>query len=192
MTERALYLVRHGATAANQEGRYIGCSEHPLSPEGEAQAARLAAFFRAEPPAAIRSSDLGRALQTARAIGAATGLPVQPDPRLRELHFGQWDGLTYTEIEALAPAPLRAWLEDPEHRAPPGGESLASLRSRALAALAESPDRTVLVTHGGVVRALLAHLTGRPLWDFRPPPGSLTRIRLAGDQLRGAPVTTEL
>lgn len=186
-----LYLVRHGATAANLEGRYIGWEEHPLSPEGEEQAARLAAHLQSQRITAIVSSDLTRALQTARAISQATGVAVQPDPRLREANFGQWSGLTYGEIAARAPEALQAWLSDPERVAPPGGESLAALRERVLPAIPHC-DGAVLVTHGGVIRTVLAHLTGRPFWDFQVLPGSLTSLRRGGRQPLDSLVTTRL
>lgn len=188
MTAYTLYLVRHGATTANLEGRYIGWEDHPLSPEGLGQARRLAEHLRALPLAGIFSSDLLRAVQTAEVIRGATGLPIRPDLRLREANFGRWSGLTYEEIRARSPRRLEAWLQNPERLAPPGGESLAALRGRALAALPRV-DGAVVVTHGGVIRALLAHLTGQPFWDFRPPPGSLAILRWDGLKSLQMPAT---
>lgn len=179
MSAYTLYLVRHGATPANLEGRYIGWEEHSLSPEGEEQARRLAQHLGRLPLTAICASDLRRTLQTAAAIAAVAGLPVQPLPGLRELNFGDWSGLTYAEIEARAPEQLQAWLQAPELVSPPGGESLTHLRSRALAALPRQ-DGAVAVTHGGVIRAVLSQLTGEPFWDFHAPPGSVTTLRWDG------------
>lgn len=175
MTARTLYLVRHGATAANAEGRYIGWDEHPLSPEGLAQAERVARRVAALAPSRLVTSDLGRCVQTAEAIARATGLPFEPDRRLRELNFGLFSGKTYDEIAAVWPAEVAAWLRDPERVAPPGGESLAALRRRAMAALPRE-DRAVVVTHGGVIRAVMAHLTGRDFWSVNVPPGGLTTV----------------
>lgn len=175
---RTLYLVRHGATAANLEGRYIGWDEHPLSPEGLAQAQRVAGFLAGQSPTSLYTSDLGRCVQTAEQIGQAAGLMPVADRRFRELNFGRFAGSTYAEIAARWPAELAAWLDDPERVAPPEGESLASLRQRVLAALPQE-DGAVLVTHGGVVRTVLAHLTGRAFWSWAVPPGSVYTVRLA-------------
>lgn len=187
MSSYTLYLARHGLTAENLAGRYIGWEDPTLSPEGLQQAEGLAALLQAHPIQAILSSDLRRALQTAEAIGRAKALPVTPHPGLREVHFGRFSGLTYDEIAARWPAELSAWIEDPERVAPPGGESLASLRARALAALPRQ-DGLLVVTHGGVIRALLAHLTGEPFWTFQPRPGSLTRLSWDGERCLGQPV----
>lgn len=179
MTARTLYLVRHGATAATAAGRYAGWDDCPLSPEGLAQAEEVARRLAALRPARLVASDLVRCVQTAEVIARATGLRVEPDPRLRELGFGRFAGKTYAEIRAAWPDRLEAWLRDPEHVAPPGGETLASLRLRALAALPRE-DRAVVVTHGGVIRAVFAHLTGRDLWSLDVPPGCLIAVRWDG------------
>lgn len=176
-----LFLVRHGATAANAEGRYVGWEEHPLSAEGLAQAEAAARYLSRFRLTGMRTSDLMRCRQTAERIGRATGLTPAPDPRLRELNFGRFSGLTYEEIARQWPEELAAWLADPEHAPPPGGESLASLRSRALAALPRQ-DGAVVVTHGGVIRTVLAHLTGRGLWDWRVPPGAVVLLRWDGER----------
>lgn len=180
MREQTLYLIRHGATAANLEGRYIGWEEHPLSPEGWEQARRAAAHLcglELSGITGIVTSDLLRSVQTARVIQQAIGLPLRREPGLREVNFGRWSGLTYGEIEAREAERLQAWMADPEQNAPPDGESLAALRSRVLAALPRKSG-AVVVTHGGVIRAVLAHLTGRPFWDFQVPPGSVTTLRV--------------
>ncbi|MBP2018428.1 broad specificity phosphatase PhoE [Symbiobacterium terraclitae] len=181
-----LYLVRHGETAANAEGRYIGWGEHPLSRAGEAQARLAARYLSRCPVTCIRTSDLQRCLQTAGRIGEATGLTPVPDPRLRELDFGRFSGLTHHEIARRWPGELAAWMADPERASPPGGESVSSLRRRALAALPRR-DGAVVVTHGGVIRTLLAHLTGTGLWDWQVPPGGVVTVQWDGARSLGKP-----
>lgn len=177
-----LYLIRHGETELNRQQRYVGWQDPPLTPEGHAQAESLALrLTQAESrPRLILTSDLRRARQTAAPIAAALGLTPRPDPRLREVSFGAFEGHTYAEIAASYPAQLKAWLDDPEATAPPGGETLKQLRDRLLAAVTGSGESPVaIVTHGGPIRTLLHHFTGRPFWEPQLPPGSLTVLEVA-------------
>jgi len=185
---RRLYLVRHGATTANREGRYIGWDEHALSPEGLAQAEKAAQHLARLAPASLVTSDLRRCRETAAAIARATGLRPAADRRLRELDFGRFSGLTYAEIAAAWPAALAAWLADPERVAPPGGETQAVLRRRVMAALPRT-HKAVAVTHGGVIRTVLAHLTGRDFFSWAVPPGGVVALSWDGERLRQEPET---
>lgn len=175
-----LFLVRHGETAGNAEGRYIGWSDLPLSERGAAQAEALGRRLAAEPITVVFSSDLLRTSATAAAIAAPHGLRHRTDPGLRELRFGAFEGRTYNEIADQNRTALEAWITDPETVAPPGGETLAQLRRRVLLALPRQ-DGAVVVTHGGPIRALLSGWTGRPFWDFAVPTGSLTVVRFDPD-----------
>ncbi len=159
------YLIRHGETAWNALGRWQGHTDVPLSPVGEEQARRVAERLRISGArfAALYSSDLMRAWATAEAIGAALGLAPQPVPKLRELDIGWWGGLTSVEIRERDPG-TTALVERGEDPPRGGAESLADLRRRAGAAVERlaraHPDQTLLVvTHGGVVRALLSSIT---------------------------------
>lgn len=162
-----LYLVRHGETIANTQRRYIGWEDPPLSPAGEAQAGALAARLPGTIPA-VYSSDLQRARRTAEILAQPLGLPVQADPCLRELNFGAFSGLTYAEIAARHPAELRAWIAHPDRHAPPGGESLTTLTDRLLQSFPRQQG-ALIVTHGGPIRALVSHFTGRPFWEIEVP-----------------------
>ncbi len=177
-----LFLVRHGEAQGNREGRYLGWEDPPLTAAGEAQAARLARRLEKVGLRLICSSDLRRARDTAAAIAAPHGLPVRTHPALREAHFGEWSGLTYDEINRIAAERLEAWIADPERQAPPGGETLAQLRDRAATALPRQ-DGALVVTHGGILRALLSHWTGRPFWKITAPPASLTSVVWDGERL---------
>lgn len=177
-----LYLVRHGETQGNQERRYLGWEDLPLTPLGEAQAGALAARLAGEPLTGIWSSDLSRARTTAEAIAARHALPIQIAPSLRETNFGDWSGLTYDEIAQQAPAALWDWIGDPERHAPPGGERLGDLRQRVLTALPRQ-DGALVVTHGGVIQALLSAWLGCSLWEVHVPLASLTILEWDGARL---------
>jgi alpha-ribazole phosphatase len=155
-----LLLARHGETAWNTSRRYQGQTDIPLNEGGRRQAKALAQRLSGEKIDAIYTSDLQRARETAEAIAAFHELPVRADPRLREIAFGDWEGLTSEEIQGRDAESLTAWHDDPLHASPPGGEMLHQVARRAGAALAEitagHPDRTVLiVAHGGILRVLL-------------------------------------
>src|SRR6476620_402627 len=89
-----LHLVRHCQTAWNVEGRFLGCTDMPLTDGGHAQAALLVGAFARTPLAAIYASDLQRAVATAHPIAEAYGLSVRTDARLREMHQGELEGFT--------------------------------------------------------------------------------------------------
>lgn len=186
MSARArIVLARHGATRFNREGRYQGAGPDPgLSPEGWAQARRVARRFAAERVAAVYSSDLPRALQTARVAGALLGVPVTAVPGLREISFGEWEGLSAAEIRERWGPLWDAWVRDPRSCRPPGGEDLDSMCSRVVGALraiaAAHPGGVVgVVSHGGPIRAALCGLStdrGGGFWDFAVEPGSIAVI----------------
>jgi alpha-ribazole phosphatase len=178
-----LYLVRHGETEGNRQRRYIGWENPPLTSTGEEQARSLAQALAQHPITAIHSSDLARAMATAGPIAALHHLQVRPDPDLREVNFGAWSSLTYEEIAQTCPDDLRAWIGDPEQFAPPDGESLETLRRRALRALPRQ-DGALVVSHGGTLRALLAHWTGRAFWEQQVPLACLIVVEWDGEKAR--------
>jgi broad specificity phosphatase PhoE len=179
-----LILVRHGETTWNAEQRIQGQLDAELSPLGREQAVRVAGFLSAEPIAAIYSSDLSRARETAAVIGAAIGVPVQLAPGFREAGFGEWEGLTVAEIRERFAEEYRLWREDAITNRPPGGETIEDLQARAVAAaraiLTQRPGETVLiVAHGGPVRTLVCGLLELPLAVYprlRVDNGGITRL----------------
>ena len=155
-----LTLVRHATTPWNEAKRYQGWADPPLSPTGRDEAARLATRFAAERWDMAFSSDLARARET-----AGIALPefwAEPDPRLREMGWGDWEGLTYDECMQQDPERLRAWTADPTSTTPPAGEPLGDFAARIADAIsALPPEGDVLwITHAGVIRAVLATLLG--------------------------------
>lgn len=168
---RRLTLIRHGLTAWNLGGRFQGHTDVPLSDEGRAQARALAGYVAAvQGVDAVVSSPLLRAVETARI--AFPDQTIATDARLRELHFGTFEGRTLPENEADPAWP--AWIADPYGFATPGGESYRTLRERAVAWLgdaraAHAGAHVVAVTHSGTIQMLLADLLGveRPRWRKR-------------------------
>lgn len=167
-SQTELLLVRHGQTAWNAAGRWQGHADPALSALGREQARTLASTLRAErdegeaPWTGLLASDLLRARQTAEILGEilGLGLGLEIETRLRELDVGQWAGLSRHEIEQRDPSALLAFESgDPSVR-PGGGESRAEIRRRARDLVHDlrkrfSGERLIVVTHLGVIRALL-------------------------------------
>jgi broad specificity phosphatase PhoE len=185
-----LVLVRHGETFWHAENRYAGVSEIELSPTGRAQAARLAAWAASAGLSAVWSSPQGRAVATATPCAGLAGLRLQVDARLRELDFGEAEGLTSLEIRELYPAAFAAFGIDPVANHLPGGEDPVEAAARFVTCLHDIADvepegRVLVVAHNTVIRLALCRLLGTPLRDYRRRyPGigncSLTEIRMTG------------
>jgi 2,3-bisphosphoglycerate-dependent phosphoglycerate mutase/probable phosphoglycerate mutase len=186
VTLRHLVLLRHGQTDYNATGRMQGHLESQLTPEGIAQATRVAPEVARLKPRRILSSDLRRAADTADIVSAACGVPVEIDPRLRETHLGQWQGLTVPDIEAGWPGAIATWRSDPAW-APPGGESRIDVVRRCtpvVEALDDEltdevePSTVVLVAHGGMIAGVVCGLLGLPI-EAWPAIGGLGNCRWA-------------
>jgi broad specificity phosphatase PhoE len=170
-----LWLIRHGQTDWNLEGRWQGQASHApsLNALGRTQANTLAAHLAAQLDGvrfdSLFSSDLARARETAQVIAAHTGLPVQLDPRLREINLGVWEGMLGDDISRQFPVELHMRADDPVHsRAPGYGESIADVAARMRDfsddVARAYPNRQVLVvSHGLAMATLLAHMKGEPL-----------------------------
>ncbi|MFM8319362.1 MAG: histidine phosphatase family protein [Chloroflexota bacterium] len=198
-----LLLVRHGQTDWNVEGRIMGQLDIPLNALGVRQAAAAAraiaqrliqeagAMAQAiarpldgapdgRPELQLFTSDLGRARATAAAIHAdllegQPGLPAPAlEPRLREMNFGEWEGLTYAEMKARDPERVAAWETDMLHIAPPGGETLTQFAARVEDFYQEIvrkriPGTALVVAHGGPLSVLVVQALGLPperYWQF--------------------------
>ncbi|WP_194725355.1 histidine phosphatase family protein [Noviherbaspirillum malthae] len=161
MTE--ILLIRHGETAWNAIRRLQGHLDIPLNPEGERQAAALGRSLVGTKIDAVFSSDLQRARQTASAIAAHHGLPVQTDAGLRERCYGAFEGMLYAEISERYPQDFAAWkARDIDARFPPGvhvAETMREFATRTIDAIkriaieARKNDcrRIAMVAHGGVL-----------------------------------------
>jgi len=183
-------LVRHGETVWNQEGRFLGQSDLVLNEKGGIQAQEAADLLVGEKIDLVFSSDLLRALITSRAIASIHNTPVRIIPSLREINFGDWEGLTFKEIKTRDPALLNEWLEDPFKVRIPGGETAQEVWCRVIGAWnsisdgAADQDTVVIVAHGGPLRLLLCHLTGvdsSRQWEFNLRHGEALVLVKNGD-----------
>ncbi|MBI5840653.1 MAG: alpha-ribazole phosphatase [Chloroflexi bacterium] len=179
-----LLLVRHGQTDWNLNQRFQGQTDVPLNKTGEEQAQKIAQRLSGKTIDAIYSSDLSRAIKTAETIASHHDLKITPDPRFRELAFGEWEGLTYQELKSAAPELLEKWQTDPLNSAAPEGEMLSQLAERVKSALGDlqtrHADQTILLAaHGGPIQTVLCLALGLDLshyWQFSISSASLTEI----------------
>jgi len=169
-----LVLVRHAPTAATERGAF-GADE-PITGAGRSAAQALSRHLPA--PAIVFSSPLLRARQTAEAAGRRAEL----DPALAECRFGDWEGLTFAQLQQQEPERLRDWLRDPQ-AAPPGGESLTAFAGRVAhwlsRTVANATDTMIAFTHGGVVKAAVVAALATPLaafWQLGVAPLSITEL----------------
>jgi alpha-ribazole phosphatase len=175
-----LYLVRHGA-ASDAAGRCIGHCDIPLTSDGAAAVDRVGALLSRRPDRVV-ASDLARAAESARVLARRWNLPVAYDRRLREMHFGAWEGRPWSELERHDTVRLGAWMEDWVRVPAPDGESFEDVVARAREWLGESQEAwrdeaVVVVTHAGFIRAILCLWLATPLdwaFRFRVDPASVT------------------
>jgi len=159
------YLIRHGQSISNSEGRVQGRADVPLSPLGRRQAEALAVWARGCPGIAeVWSSPLVRARATAAPIAAVLGLEVRICDELAELHAGVFQGHFWDDLERMFPEAVARWRAGDPDYAIPGGESRAALAARGRAAIEALAARDVggmiVVAHGGVLTAALGLLIG--------------------------------
>ena len=184
MTSFALHLLRHGAPET--PGLLMGRTDGAPTAKGIAACAMQAESLGVE---RMIASDLWRCRAAGEAIGAAANLSLAIDPRWRELDFGDWDGKAANMID---PDALARFRDDPDAHAPPGGECWSALTARVSTAIADlAPVPTLVVTHGGTMRAALHMLCGfdqRQLWTFDLPYAALLSLRI----WPGEPVSAQI
>jgi alpha-ribazole phosphatase/probable phosphoglycerate mutase len=168
-----VWLIRHGEPAGVR-GRCYGKLDIGLSAAGRAQIERTAEYLRAEPLAAIYASPRRRTMESARILAGSHDCACHEDAGLCEIDFGDFEGLTYDEIAARYPAIYRRWMKSPTKVQFPNGESFAAMRVRVLLAfqaicLRHAGKTMAIVTHGGVIRIVLA-------WALEMPDRCLFRL----------------
>lgn len=173
------WLIRHGEPAEEVRNRCYGALDVGLSTTGRAQIAQAAEYLKAEPIAAIYASPRARALESARILAPVCPGPIQPCPievaaDLREIDFGDFEGLLFDEIAARYPELYRQWMASPTEVQFPNGESFGEMRIRVLRAFEtirrEREGQTVaIVSHGGVQRVLVG-------WALQIPDQGLFRL----------------
>lgn len=176
-------LLRHGATVSGN--RYCGITDVELTSRGWTQMTE--ALPKTAPWQHIISSPLQRCARFAHHLGARLGVQVDVESGFRELDFGAWEGRSAAQLLAQEPAALQAFWDDPLSHTPPGGESLRHLHTRVMAAWHKllpqhHGEHLLIVSHGGVIRVLLAHILNIPLRDLLRidcPHASLNQIEVA-------------
>ena len=165
-----VYLVRHGVTEWNVQRRFQGQLDVPLSQEGLAQAEAVAEWLARQAVrfSAIYSSDLLRAMQTAETIGVHLRLQPQPTPALREIHCGEWQGLSVEAVEERYPGSLDRWHDSVDSFTLPGGESIPDVQNRIFEFFRHTVkqhegEAVILVSHGAALSALQTAAFG---WDL--------------------------
>ncbi len=168
-----IFLLRHGETDWNLEGRCQGFTDIDLNEHGIQQAAEIAQCLSKEKIDAIYSSDLKRALRTAEAIRQFHRLEVNVQHDLRELNHGQFEGLTFAQIRDSYPDFMRSWRGEPAEILIPGGERLVDVAQRAWKAMERiawshlAHETVVVVSHHFPIVAILCQITGTPLNLYR-------------------------
>lgn len=179
-----IYLLRNGETYFCRTGRYCSCDGVPLTERGQQMVDYFAKAYQDLDWKAVLASPLNHAIATARSLG----LPLETRPALRELSFGQWEGLSPEEVNASFHDDYIRWLADPAWNAPTGGEKGIRVARRSSAVLDEIeetyPDGNVLVvSHKATLRIMLCTLLGVDVGRYRDrlamPEASITIVELA-------------
>lgn len=182
---KTIYIVRHGETDWNKEGRYQGITNIPLNAVGIEQAKACAKSLEEVHFDRIISSSLDRALVTAETIKGKRNIDIKVDDRLKEFNFGHWETKTFGEIEDQWPGMIDHMYRKPDDVRIPGGETFLELQDRAWAGLKETLDNvddgeTILVAaHGVTNRMLICKLFNLPLnfaWNMSQGNTCVNRI----------------
>ena len=182
---KTLYIVRHGETEWNKIGRYQGITNVPLNENGIAQAKACGNALKNVHFDRILSSDLSRALVTAETIRGNRQLEIKTDERLRQINFGDWEKLLFTEIEERWPGLIDQMYRRPDIVKVPNGESFQEVQDRAWSAVSDflnenNEDETILITcHGGTIRTILCKLLDISIshcWNFSQGNTAINRV----------------
>lgn len=163
-----LILVRHGFSVSNDLKYFTGNMDTPLTELGHKQAEKCAEFLKTLPIDTIYSSDLSRAMDTAKPISDLLNLPVHPEPMLREIYAGSWEGVYFTDLEKRFPESYRIWKENIGLAVCDGGESVQAFSERILKIVTEIAQKhmgenVLITTHATPIRVLITHANGLPI-----------------------------
>ena len=184
-------LVRHGQTLWNLEMKYQGHCDVELTEKGVEQAMLVAQRLADENVSAVYASDLCRALKTAECIAEKHNLPVTSIPGLREINFGEWEGLTFEGINSQWTDTMSAVFTHPDEAQIPVGETFRAVKERATLALeklvAAHPNQTiVVVSHGGTIRTLLCSVLNihlNHLWNIKQDNTAINMLEYYDEQV---------
>jgi broad specificity phosphatase PhoE len=167
-----LYMVRHGQTAASRENRFSGSSDPPLTAVGEAMAQAFAQAYASLEWGAIYTSPMLRARQTADALCRLTGVQATVEDGLKEIDYGEWEGLKQDEVKERWPEAFAYWADDVASRGTPGGETAFQVAARAMRVVEAIRSRyqrgnVLLVSHKATLRVITCALLGLDVRLFR-------------------------
>lgn len=171
-----LFLIRHGQTLWNQEGRYQGDKDIDLTKEGIRQARLTAEYLSDVNFSNIYSSPLKRAVDTANIINKINkgkNLKIITRDNLKEMHFGEWEGMKFEQLGKVFPEEFHQWLNDPYNYCPTGGESFKQVKERSIKEIEnivkenEEGSNVAVVAHGGVILSILVYWLQIPLPRWR-------------------------
>ncbi|MGE4282920.1 MAG: histidine phosphatase family protein [Clostridia bacterium] len=167
-----LFLIRHGLTEWNQLNRFQGSSNIPLCDEGIEQAKKISRKLSRYHFDVVFASDLDRAFQTATYIAQPHQLPVIKIPELREIHFGEWEGLTREEIVNLKDYDFDKWRTSPHIERFPGEGSFLNVQKRVMSGINKiiseyNNKDIVIVSHGASLKIIILSLLGIELSHYR-------------------------
>lgn len=163
-----LIFVRHGFSVSNDQKYFTGNLDIPLTELGRAQADKCAEYLKDYAVDFLYSSDLSRAMDTAKPISEAVHLPICPDPALREINAGDWEGVKFTDLDIRYPESYRLWRTDIGNAVCDGGESVQAFSRRILKGVSAIAERhagkTVLIaTHATPIRVISTVASGLPV-----------------------------
>ncbi len=168
--DKTLFIVRHGETEWNKNRKYQGQEDVDLNKTGKIQAGLSAQALDDVDIDAVCSSDLSRALDTARQIADLHQLDVRQFSNLREIDFGNWEGKTYEKIIEQEKERFQEWLNNPGKTSPPAGENMDEFQQRVCKAFEKilniSGQKIAVVAHGGTIRVYIQHVLGIPLHNY--------------------------
>jgi len=181
-----LFLIRHGETDWNKQGKYTGQKDIPINATGIEQAVKVSKKLKIHAPEIIYSSNLLRALQTAEEISKELKIPIIKDDRLQEINQGEWEGLHITEIQQRYSNEFADRNEDPLRVAAPGGESIGEVEDRVKSFLkeitAKHPQSRIALTSHGIVLGIIRTITkGFPIsevFNNIPKNAELIRVKI--------------
>ena len=188
MNTTKLYLIRHGETEQNKNGILMGSTDTPLNDLGRQQAASLGERLSALEVDSIFCSPLQRAVDTATLVFGEEARIIT-DSSIQEFHFGELEGMHFSEIAKLYPDVWQLWLKDWELTQIPGAEAFAAFKHRVINFVSEVVSynlgkRVAVVSHGGCIRSLLAHFfcesVSTGYWKFKVDNATLTEIEFLG------------
>lgn len=189
MNTTKLYLIRHGETEQNKTGVLMGSTDTPLNEQGRLQAASLRERINALEVDSIFASPLSRAVETATLVFGEQARIIT-DTSLQEYHFGEWEGMHFSDISKQYPEVWRMWLTDWEQTRIPGAEPFAAFKVRVISMVEEivrnhPGQRVAVVSHGGCIRSILAHFfcesVSKGYWRFKVDNATLSEVEFMGE-----------